>query len=330
MIPAGMARSDRFAGPVRSALRFAAAILFLLASPVSAQDARDRQSAAEAFDRGTAAFLARDYARAAEWFETAHRLAPASAALVQAVRMHERAGNALRAATLALRLQALYENDRNAQRAAAQALEQAGRFVRVDVQCDACTIQLDGTLVEHPSFFVQPGVEHTVEASFEYGTRSANVRGGQGERRAIRFETPDAPPDTPDPDPDPADPDPEPDPIAPSQPTPPAPSEMPIPMWVTITGIVLTAGLGGVSIWSGVDTLDGVPAYEMSPTPEALADGQAREARTNWLIIGTSVLAATTLVLAILTDWDGESAPDVQAGVSIQPDGALAGLRGRF
>src|SRR5690348_3550323 len=44
-------------------------------------ETRERQAAAEAYDQGTASYLSGDFARAAEWFETAHRLSPAAPAL---------------------------------------------------------------------------------------------------------------------------------------------------------------------------------------------------------------------------------------------------------
>lgn len=309
-------------------------LLVLCALPARAQgvSARDRQAAAEAYDRGTSAYLARDYAEAARWFETAHRLAPAAAALVQAVRAYEQVGNDLRVATLGLRLRALYADDRAAQRAAERALSRASRFYRVDVECEGCTVQLDGSVMDYPSFFVDANTEHVIEAAFETGTQRETVQGGAGEQRTLRFEAPPPPVQEPDPDPivEQTDPGTTEEPVTA---TPPATGGGGVPLGVTITAMVVTAGLGGVLIWSGVDTLDGVPAYEMNPTVEGLADGRSREERTNWLIAGTSVAAATTLVLMILTDWGGGSAPastEVTPEVAIQADGVVAGLRGRF
>nr|MDQ3036002.1 hypothetical protein [Myxococcota bacterium] len=69
--------------------------------PAAEPTAQERQAAADAFDRGTRAFLARDYPRAGQWFETAYRMAPAAVALIGAVRAYERGGNVQRAATLA-------------------------------------------------------------------------------------------------------------------------------------------------------------------------------------------------------------------------------------
>lgn len=105
-----------------------------------------------------------------------------------------------------------------------------------------------------------------------------------------------------------------------------------MPLWVTLGAAGATAAVGGVLIWSGIDTLDGVPDYEMNPTPEKLADGQAREERTNWLIGATSALAVTTALLAIFTDWSGEpeKAGDVQVSFGIDGGSVMGGLRGRF
>src|SRR5690606_16172302 len=131
-----------------------------------------------------------------QWFETAYRMAPASVALVGAVRAHERAGNEVRAATLALRLQAVHAGDRDADRQAAQTLrEHAPQLVRVDVVCDAtCTVELDGTLMEHSSFFVAPSTEHVVRASFQTGAVEQPLAAAEaGATSELRFEAPPAP-----------------------------------------------------------------------------------------------------------------------------------------
>lgn len=290
--------------------------------------ARDRESAAQAYDRGTAAYLAEDYERAAQWFETANRLAPAPAALVQAVRSHSRAGNATRAATLALQLQALYADDQAASRTAASALSRAGTFLRVDVDCDReCTIEAGGAIMGHTSFFLTPGEDHEIVASFGSGSRRETVSGAAGQTLSLQFEAPEEQ---------------QPDPVATEGPTPTVETSDSggggVPLGVTIASFVVTAGLGGVLIWSGVDTLDGVPAYEADPTTAGLADGRSREERTNWLIAGTSVAGALTAILLIFTDWgsdDGsadaaEAEVEVEAMLEVQPMGLLVGARGSF
>lgn len=307
-------------------------VAVLATAPVRAQDvsARDRESASEAYDRGTAAYLAEDFSTAARWFETAHRLAPAAAALVQATRAHARAGNAQRAATLALRLRSLYPDNDVASRTAAQALRGASGLLRVDVSCDAeCTIEVGGAIVGHTSFFLAPG-EHEVVAEFETGRVRDTASGRAGDTVALSFEAPPAPEPTDD-DPALVTPDPEPQPDDGG-----GGGLGGVPVAVTITSLVLTAGLGGVLVWSGVDTLDGVDAYEANPTVEGLNDGRSREERTNWLIAGTAVLGAATVILMIFTDWGGGDDGDdpetasARAVIDIQPDRAILGLTGRF
>ncbi len=313
-----------------AALRFSlcACLAWLAVQPagVRAQDvsARDRQSAGEAYDRGTAAYLAEDFAGAARWFETADRLAPASAALIQATRAHGRAGDERRAATLALRLQSLYPDDAAAARTAARALEAAARFLRVDVTCDTdCTIEVGGAIMGHTSFFLDPGAEHAVTAEFETGRQTQTATGDAGETVALSFTAPPAP------EPDPG--------VGSGSPEPPTEQDSGssgVPLGVSIAAVVVTAGLGAVLTWSGVDTLDGVPAYEANPTTATLQDGRAREERTNWLIASTAVAGAATVLLLLLTDWGGDDEPtetvETEATLDLDADHAILGVRGRF
>ncbi len=90
--------------------------------PASAQPTADeRARAADAYDLGVSAFRARDYATAARWFETANRLYPSSAAVVQAVRAYRNVRDVLRAGSLALRL----EDEPNLSAQAAATVRQA-------------------------------------------------------------------------------------------------------------------------------------------------------------------------------------------------------------
>lgn len=297
--------------------------------------AREREAAAQAYDRGTAAHLAGNHERAAQWFETAHRLAPAAAALVQSVRSYGRSGNTMRAATLALRLQVLYPNHSAASRTMERALRHAGDFVRVDVECDEeCTIEVGGSLMGHTSFFLDPGADHEVTAEFETGNRVETVSGAPGETVLLSFEAPEPQAEVSG---------------EPSGPSPVDPTDEGdgggVPLAVTFTALGVTAAVGGVLIWSGIDTLDGVPAYENAATMGSsdaailLEDGRGREERTNWLIASTSVAAAVSAVFLALTDWGGGASSDGDEGggeveaealLEVQRSGVLAGLRGRF
>ncbi len=329
MIAAGMATGPR--GSVCLGLCAGLLVCAWLAPVAEAQpSARDRASAADAYDRGSAEFLAENFETAAGWFETAYRLAPAPAALIQAIRSHQRAENPLRAATLALTLREAYPDDPRAARAAAGALAGANRYVRVEVRCEACALEIDGALVGRSSFFVEPGAPHTLVASFDTGNVTREIEGQAGETLPLTFEAPAAT--------DPGD--------GPGGGPPGGGTEDEagggggVPLWISVAALVVTAGLGGVTIWSGIDTLDGVPAYEANPTLEGLQDGRDREARTNWLIASTSVAAAATLVLFLFTDYGGGSNDDsdddsaeeasAEAWLDIGPDQAILGLRGRL
>lgn len=296
----------------------------------------DRQAAAEAYDRGRAAFLARDYERAAEWFETADRLAPAELALEAAVRANQRAGRTARSATLALALQQRYPGDTNAQELAASVLRQtAPRLGRVAVACNTrCQAELDGALQVSTTFFVEPG-RHAVVVHFRTGRVERSVDAIAGREQRIEVQ---APPDTGrgggrdrggdggprdasslegldlnddgeedgeadgrrrrrrDDDEDEG-------------------GGLPSPVfWISAA---TTVGLGAALVWSGLDTQSGADEYESlvedyetgrgtrSAAEAALEDGRDREMRTNLLIGATAVVGAATVVFAVLTDWGG-------------------------
>ncbi len=136
-----------------SALAFIVCMLF---SAVAAADAPqdegqsisvdERAEAAEAYDRGTTAYLSEQYELAAHWFERAYRLVAASTALVQAVRAHHKAGNSIRAANLALQLQDEYPGDaRSKQVTSAVVGAIKPENVLVEARCEKrCTLEIDG------------------------------------------------------------------------------------------------------------------------------------------------------------------------------------------
>ena len=117
----------------------------------------------------------------------------------------------------------------------------------------------------------------------------------------------------------------------------------PLYFWIA-AGV--TAAVGGVTIWSGVDTLNN-PGKEAvrdacrgqgEDCPE-YQDGKDKELRTNILLGTTGVLAAGTIVLgAIFTDWSGGGGgeagrPRTTAGITPWLDvtnGAKLGASGRF
>jgi hypothetical protein len=285
----------------------------------------NRAEAADAYDHGTSAYLSQHYERAAHWFERAYRLAPTSTALLQAVRAHEKAGNPIRAANLALQLKDEYPSDERAQQVAQTVIASVKPLnVMVEAECaKACTLELDGTLVSHPNFFVTPDVEHSLKAAFHEGETSAFLQGAPGDVKAVKL-------------------------AAPAPPTPP-----PIPRWAFLSSLGATVALGATTIWSGINANNGVSAYESaarsanspginsgaSPTPQdqaqaLLQDGQAKERRTNILIGVTAGMAVTTAVLGVFTNWKGESrnvsAKRIEPSIGVGARGGGVTIKGRF
>jgi hypothetical protein len=87
----------------------------------------------------------------------------------------------------------------------------------------------------------------------------------------------------------------------------------------------LTLGAGGATTYFGLDTLDGVDAYEdavaagdRARAQALLDDGEKKETLTNALIGTTAGLGALSIVLAIVTDWDGDEESATTASRRVQ------------
>lgn len=317
-------------------------------------DARQRQAAAEAYDQGTSAYVARDYQKAAQWFETANRLSPAAPALIQSTRSHYKAGNLPRAATLALQLTITYASEPPAVEVGENLLEEAApQLVRVDVECESCSLDVDGTLQEFKSFYLPPDTAHKVTASFETGEVSNEVSGAAGETKAVSFEAPPAPPpdvvvgDEPAPDEDGRA-------ILGADGKPRDVSKKPLPPLVTFIGAGVTGVLLIGSIVSTVDVYARADDFEAAADKanavctaepgssncttlynkanDLLDDGEPTQMRTTILWVVTGVVGAATAIIALtLTDWSGgddaEQASTLHMQPLIDPVQGSAGLR---
>jgi hypothetical protein len=276
---------------------------------------------------------------------------------VQAIRSHQRAENFPRAATLALRLQTDYADDKASSEYAGSVLgDLSPQYLRVDVTCDQdCKLDLDGKLQEFKSFFVDPAGEHTLVATFESGSKTQKISGEAGGTRAVEFA---APPPPPTPKVKPVGPGPGEGGAEPEE-----ESRKPLPPVVTFIGAGVTGLLLAGTIVSGLDANAGAPDYKKaadaantqcakandakckdlySKAQQLLKDGQSKETRTNILIVATAVAGVSTGIIALLlTDWssdDSESneneddaSASVHIGVAPTLDGgALGFVRGRF
>lgn len=284
-----------------------------------------REEAADAYDHGTSAYLSERYELAAHWFERAYRLVPTSTALLQAVRAHHKAGNSIRAANLALQVRDEYPSDERSKRvieAVVGAAQPANVLVKAECE-KACTLEVDGALVQHPTFFVTPEVEHSLKGAFDNGETSTFVQGAAGSTKKVTL-------------------------AAPASPSPP-----PVPRWAFFSSLGATVALGAVTAWSGVDAKNGVDAFESaarsasspginsgaSPTPEQLAqslldEGRQKERRTNILIGVTAGMAVGTAVLGVFTNWKGESrdatSRRIEPSIGVTKNGGAVTIKGRF
>lgn len=319
------------------------------AAPTDVNDAA-RRDAAAAFEQGQHAFAGSDFAAAAEYFETADRLLPASPAVVQAIRAH-RGVHALphdaRAATLAVRLLTRYADDPRVTTYATRVIDELSPTLgRLRVNCQSCELSIDQTASD-TNVFVEPG-RHNLVALWGSRTASREVEVSAGGTQNVELTPPPpegsaaaldpygmTPAHTPTPTPTPT---PGPRTTAPTgpqgtsgrtdPPLPPpvdAPRGSGLPPGVFVVGTVVTLGLGGALVWSALNTLSGRDQYVMNPTQTALDDGRSREFRTNLLIGATAAVGATTLLIgAFFTRWRSSS---VQASPSVQAiNGAAPGL----
>lgn len=309
------------------------AITLCVAHTAAAQDSRGRSAAAAAYDRGTENYMNGDYAAAAEWFETAHRLAPAPAALMQAIRAHHNGQHFARAATLAHILQTDYPGEAQAVGYAEQILtETAPNLLRVDVECSDCEIDLDDAVQQGRTFYVEPDTHHTVIAHFSTGDVSRDVSGSAGDTTTLDVTAPEAQVETAE--------TPEAEPTTQSD----GASEglPPVVTFVAagVTGAVLvTTIVSWVMMNGSVDEYEKAAAKASGPggtdadyaAAKKLLDEASGQTRTNVLIGATAVCAVATGVIAFaLTDWSSGDDTSTTAAVVPTADGVMGFLKGSF
>lgn len=304
------------------------------------------RAAAEAFDRGREAYKAEEYIEAAEQFEKADNSAPSSAAIELAIRARDKAGELDRAATLLALALKRHPTDQNLIKLGSD----LDRRVRADLfqlntTCDTpCDLTVGGKIVHGPpdtqrTLFVLPGAL-TVRAGWSDNRSEAKQiqaeKGGSGE---LAFVTPPAPQDMA------------------KQPTdagPPAVADPGAikdegalkkssgwPPTIFFVGAGLTAVAGGITVWSGVDTVNNPGADKVEEecrgqgeSCQLYQEGLSKQRRTNILIGVTAGLGVATLVVGLFaTDWSGgksasapaEAAKRLRPGVAMAPWASLDG-----
>ncbi len=339
-----------------------AALLGFVHTAAAQPSAEAVETAAAEFAEGRSAYQAGDYVTAAEHFEAADQTAPNPNALRAAMASRNKAGQVDRAATLAQLAMERHPNDEKlateAQEILAFAAEQLHRVV---VSCDAkCSLVVGTTLVHGPPalqrvIYLDLG-SHEIRASWrgDKGTRTATVEAEAGGVSSVEFEQPgvgfggsgsgpsEAETEQVDDDfeeyieEDFANED-----VTQDQPPEKAGG---LPPSVFVVGVVATAGLGGATIWSGIDTVN-KPGKEkveekcFSTDCSFYQQGQEKEKRTNILIGATSVVGVATIVIgAVATNWGGKTKAAARRPAprrAVEPwvtvgQGAAIGARGRF
>ncbi len=320
-------------------------------APPNAEQVR---AAAEAFDAASAAYQAARFELAASRFEAAHQAVASARTLRMAIRSRERAKHRARAATLAALAKKLYQGDDKTVAMASDVIERLGRELHhLDVRCSSpCVLALGARVVpgkpaRRREVFVLPG-KVTVSASFvddraaEQQEIVARVKG----RNVLRFEGKEAVeplgPSKPQPTPQPSSPPPASALPNLSLPGPDQAAVLDGPSWIASPVVFFsilgaTAVAGGVTIWSGVDTInnpgqDAVRAACAGKGSDCAEyqQGRASQLRTNVLIGVTASMAALSGVVGLfVTDWGAEQTSPKSSFV-VGPAGGLLRLSGGF
>ncbi len=338
-----------------------AALALSAAGPAGAAptDPAKVRAAAEEFDAGRRAYKAHDLEQAALHFENADRDAPNPEALRNAIRCRREAKQRARATTLAAAAVARYPDDAALSAYAAQIISEHERdLASVAVTCKpACSLVVDGKVapgfgddVLRAMLYLESGSHELVAGWPNDHSARQTVDAAAGVTSTVLLEEPPEPPPAPveppavvvAPPPAPA-PAPTPPPVTPPPPVAPAPERHGLPPTVFGFGVGATLVIGGVAVWSALDTRNNPGADRVRQQcvgqGEACAlyqDGLSRQSRTNVLLGVTGGLALTSAALGLFfTDWSAAPSTSSAQQPRVVPvvawsDGATIAAVGRF
>jgi hypothetical protein len=275
-------------------------LVFAQAPP--ANEPSSRAQAAQLFGEGARTFDRGDFAKAADAFERAYRLAPNTDALWNAARARQLADELPRAATLYARyLREAPADARDRNVAAALLVNLAARLGRIEVHGVGIEqLGVDERPSEDDIIYVSPGA-HVVRAVVAGALLQQTPVLRPGDVIGLVFEAParavSAEPDRAR----------QADRSSPETRAVPASSRSDgVSPWLVAGGGILTGVAVATTIASGLSTLAARDAFNASPTASNLAKGQAMQARTN-VLLGVSIgLGVMTTAAAIwLVDWRG-------------------------
>jgi hypothetical protein len=317
-------------------------------------DADRLKAAAEEFDTGRRAFKIKDFENSAIHFENADRDAPSPEALQSAIRARKEAGHTARAATLSANALSRYPADKQIGEYARQVLSESERLLyRVAVGCSPdCTIIVDNKVMPFPespsaTVYLDPGPHVLIAGWSNNRHKNADLTATAGGSTKVSFVAPglEKTPPVPPTDPTARTGDPTTPPVE-GETSPDKPKKAGLPPVVFLVGAGVTAVMGGITIWSAIDTVNNPgkeAVQEQCKNQTDIADcptyqlGLDHERRTNILIAATSVVGVTTAVIGLFfTNWEGEEAAKVdKKDAFIMPmfsvhDGVNIGAVGRF
>jgi hypothetical protein len=315
----------------------------MYARAVPPPDADHLKAAADEFDAGRRAFKNGQFENAAVYFENADRDAPSPEALQSAIRARKDAGQAARALTLAAWGTSRYPNEKPFGDYVRGLFTELERNVyKVSIGCTPdCSLIVDSKVMPFgetaaATLYLEPG-SHSVTAGWSSNrTKAADVTAVAAGSTRLTFAAPSekvidaATPQAP----------------SPSGELPAQEQKGGLPSTVFWVGLGATAVLGGVTIWSGIDTVNNPGSDEVTTKcagrgtdcPE-YQEGLSHERRTNILIASTGVVGVTTAVIGLFfTKWGTDSHSDGKSdktGAAVFPvvgfhDGASIGAVGRF
>ncbi|WP_394843050.1 hypothetical protein LZC95_39110 [Pendulispora brunnea] len=292
----------------------------------SNKNAQNELAAAQAYDRGAAAFDAKDYARAADEFSRADTLAPNTLALQLALDSAMRAGRAAMVMDLTTRAEArLSQSPASSDRTVL-----TGLISRAHAEYEVRT----GTLT------IQCAAQHTCAAQVDDRPWPVNARTWIGVGRHVLSMKIDGREDHRDVviasreqvevRPDPAAPAPLQGANVAHNPISKDPMSYPVgqgqnqgnpggsrhmsPTWFWV-GAATTAVLGGLTIASGIDTNAKHDEFELNRTADRASEGRGAQTRTNVLLGLTAIGAVATATLAVFfVDWSHSRTPGRASG----------------
>lgn len=325
--------------------RLVVAIALFLAGVSPARTARGAAPAEEAraaYERGTRAFQARDFAVAAREFARADAIVPSDAAIEAALETSLRAGDPVLGMELVDRARSRSLDpraERATTRVAAAFASRVGRLIFPCEGATTCRAFVDGVEVERPRspVVVMPGPH---SARVVRDDRVREIRADVAAGASVSIAAPDDDHDSAG--------------LGSVAPTKAdahdsAAAGAPrtggrVSTRATTLGAIgtgsLTVLLGGASALSWIDLRskranfdDGACGVEASPTATPLPDcasrarsGRAAEVRTAIFVSATAVAAAATAAILIFRPWD--RAASVNASVSVAPDLVALSVQG--